>query len=766
MNKNIVFVAFLLTFLLSPVISVTRNGVTIEKISATNQCLIDCEFEFRMKLDFPYYIEDLSKIRPRFQAYIGENDLYDWNLELKQNVTEQQYVTEYQYVQKELYFSELNYDSYEVIGDSLEGCDFGDENSLSKKYIDFTSANGTDRFTLCYDSYNPIAQMISWEEYALVRELQDVQVEKYVRFNPIGKTIQADKWYYVKIKAKRNASLEKKSVDMIPVLFDQEFPEFDWFNTSWQYRKKLSTVSSNIYDDFNNFTLLVNITDSDLASYAQADGDDIVFTNEDGDVQYSHSIELYDSLSGWLTAWVEVDSILDLTNVDFYMYFGNPDAENQEDPDGTWTDFRNIYHLNSTGNDDAVSGDNLSNSGTSYVLGKIAYANTQGSATNYLYHTNPPTTNTGTVMGWAKGSSLSSKALVCVDNDDGDVQELSVLSLSSTLGIVVTTNIAPGQQCQFRGSAITVDDDDWHFFAFSKYGTGTTTSDFREVYDGVGLTEATAHSTCSGGGFWDKVSSASTFRVGRSESDYVTGLSEEIDELRISTSGFSEEYLITQYYSQNSDLITVGDLEDHLEESGETPTVSSAIQNETIFVDACSNICYNNQTQKSYPDCRCYCATSCDYDETQDDFCNCYSDIDFQNVEIINGTIYKDMTFQFQVIDAVNLTSLSGIKCDLIVYQDDSDIIKYVNDFEKTTPNGYIRSKIYLDDVFQAQNEYNFTFACGHERYSQDVYINSDRNPNRLINIIYTGAKWASWIAVILILIVAVYFLIIRSWFQ
>ena len=81
---------------------------------------------------------------------------------------------------------------------------------------------------------------------------------------------------------------------------------------------------------------MVKLTDTNLKSIAQSDGDDILFTASDGSTKLDHEIEKYDSTTGELIAWVEVATLQGATNTEIYIYYGNPGASSQQSVAGTW----------------------------------------------------------------------------------------------------------------------------------------------------------------------------------------------------------------------------------------------------------------------------------------------------------------------------------------------------------------------------------------------------------------------------------------------
>ncbi|MCH6586191.1 MAG: S8 family serine peptidase, partial [Thaumarchaeota archaeon] len=81
-----------------------------------------------------------------------------------------------------------------------------------------------------------------------------------------------------------------------------------WFDTNWQLRKQITINSAQVASTLTNFPVLISITDTDLGSFAQVDGDDILFTAGDGVTQLSHEIESWNDTPDKLVAWVKVPS--------------------------------------------------------------------------------------------------------------------------------------------------------------------------------------------------------------------------------------------------------------------------------------------------------------------------------------------------------------------------------------------------------------------------------------------------------------------------
>jgi len=119
----------------------------------------------------------------------------------------------------------------------------------------------------------------------------------------------------------------------------------EWWDTDWMYRKPLFINSSLVEGSHANFPVLVDITDAYLSITAQAHGEDIVFTDENN-IKLSHEIESYNSTSGHLIAWVRVPQLSSTQNTKIYMYYSNLESHNQEDPKGVWdSNYKMVLHL-------------------------------------------------------------------------------------------------------------------------------------------------------------------------------------------------------------------------------------------------------------------------------------------------------------------------------------------------------------------------------------------------------------------------------------
>ena len=89
-----------------------------------------------------------------------------------------------------------------------------------------------------------------------------------------NKTIHNDN--SIEITDYDQTTIEEPEVNQLlndPVLLDISDP---WWNTDWPYRKEIIVNRTKVDNNLTNFPVLIDITDSDLQSKSQANGNDIV----------------------------------------------------------------------------------------------------------------------------------------------------------------------------------------------------------------------------------------------------------------------------------------------------------------------------------------------------------------------------------------------------------------------------------------------------------------------------------------------------------
>jgi hypothetical protein len=131
--------------------------------------------------------------------------------------------------------------------------------------------------------------------------------------------------------------------------------EAAWYDDAWLYRKKITIDHTKVSgsNSLQNFPVLISLTsDSQLSAKAQADGDDIVFTDVNGQ-RLDYEIESY--TSGTLTAWVKIPTLSPATDTILYLYYGNAAITAQENPNSVWSsNYTGVWHLSETAANNAT----------------------------------------------------------------------------------------------------------------------------------------------------------------------------------------------------------------------------------------------------------------------------------------------------------------------------------------------------------------------------------------------------------------------------
>lgn len=166
----------------------------------------------------------------------------------------------------------------------------------------------------------------------------------------------------------------------------------DWYDAGWDYRKAITIDSSKVSGDgnLNDFPLLVSLTDANLKTVANgghvqnANGYDIIFTNQAGDTKLDHELEGYDAMTGTITMWVRIPTLSVSVDTVIYIYYGNNSITTfQESEAGVWdSNFKMVQHLHEisiNGVAGHIDSTGNANNGTPYNFGTSSYTTTNAS---------------------------------------------------------------------------------------------------------------------------------------------------------------------------------------------------------------------------------------------------------------------------------------------------------------------------------------------------------------------------------------------------
>lgn len=169
------------------------------------------------------------------------------------------------------------------------------------------------------------------------------------------------------------------------------------FANGYTYQRSVTVDNTKVSGagDLTDFPVLISGTYSYLATTGNggkvenANGYDIIFTSDSaGNILLDHEIELYTATTGEIAFWVRIPTLDGDADTTFYMFYGNSSiSTSQEDKEGVWrSEFKMVQHMNqssdstpgefvdsTSNNNDGEGGDMTGVNPPTRVAGKIGY---------------------------------------------------------------------------------------------------------------------------------------------------------------------------------------------------------------------------------------------------------------------------------------------------------------------------------------------------------------------------------------------------------
>ncbi|MCL5411956.1 MAG: DUF2341 domain-containing protein [Patescibacteria group bacterium] len=376
--------------------------------------------------------------------------------------------------------------------------------------------------------------------------------------------------HYVQYKAFFTTTDQTQSPSLSDIILNYSYyPSNTWYNSAWDYRKKITLDHTKVSGDQTYFPVLINRTDTDWRDVShggkvyQSDGGDILFTSSDRTTKLDHEIESYNALTGALSVWVKVPALSSTADTDLYIYYGNSvDSANQWNINGTWDDggsnyYKGVWHLDedpsgnapqladstSNGNNGTSNGSMTSGQQTGGVIGgSLNFDGSDnidmGSPTSlnnlqtwtyetWVNHTENPPTDWTWFMGKSTYSSgekffgfnyQTNNLRSFFNGSSGDRNTITneALSPSTWYHVVTTCNIASAQDCRIYINGVEAT------YAMTSNETGSANND-------------------AGNSFRLAQDSVSRF-----------GLNGRLDEARVSSIARSATWITTEYNNESS----------------------------------------------------------------------------------------------------------------------------------------------------------------------------------------------------------------------
>ncbi len=339
-------------------------------------------------------------------------------------------------------------------------------------------------------------------------------------------------------------------------LFHPKQASAAWYSTSgtWQFRKRITIDHTKVPTaDKSNFPVLISLTDPALQQ-AQSSGNDILFTSVNGTTKLNHEIKTFTQSTGNLIAWVQVPTLATATDTVLYMYYGNPTATSQQAANNTWNDggsnyYKAVWHMTETSGNvsDSTSNSNTGTpTGTTSVTGKMGNARFFNGTSDFIQVGDNNSIDIGssvdlTIEMWIKSTQarVAGQYPMFIDKEvlsptrQGYQMYLHQDSVDSWGGEVRSAGTSGA-----LSEATNIADGSWHFVVMKRSGAN--------VYAFRNGAQVNSNAAPTG----DLSNTNNLFMGKRSDSDDYYGGFE--DEVRISATARSDDWIATEYNNQSS----------------------------------------------------------------------------------------------------------------------------------------------------------------------------------------------------------------------
>ena len=371
------------------------------------------------------------------------------------------------------------------------------------------------------------------------------------------------------------------------------------FGNGYDFRREIDVVDAQVIGGAHaNFPVLVADSLDDLRTTANggkvenANGYDIIFTSDlAGTTQLAHEIEAYNPATGDFTIWVRVESLVATTKI--YMFYGNSSIGTfqgnvtSNGVTGVWdNDFLTVLHLHDDFLDATSNGNDVTNSGSTDIAGKIGDGQDFDGVNDRLADEDAELFINGltavTVELWIK-SDVTGTDRGFMETEEPDSTD-DILALRYDVAgsdgggaNVIKAAIIVGSGENDLESSINVQTTNWQHVVYS-WSSGNAPSLY---LDGGVDTPTSAPAAQSGA-----ITGATKLLIGEGPKDTggSSGWDGKIDEVRISGVARAAQWIQTEYNNQNSpgSFLTVGSEQDGTGPDGTAPADVTALATGTV----------------------------------------------------------------------------------------------------------------------------------------------------------------------------------------
>jgi len=301
--------------------------------------------------------------------------------------------------------------------------------------------------------------------------------------------------------------------------------------------------------DLSNFPVLMSFALPDLRSTGNGglvqnvNGYDILFTSANGTSILSHQIETYDPTTGQIDIWVRFPTLSATSDTEFYMYYGKSGVSTDPSSPNVWdSNYKMVLHMNGDTDDAAGEGTDATDSGTSDAAGQIGRARNYGENEGDLIQVPDPGSSPLDITG---NITISFWINISNRNDGPDLITKGTYTDGYSIWITNNGNL----RFQINNNALNgssnnqISNGTWSYLTFTRSASG------RNIY----VNGALDASDGSGVSF---NTNNDPLYISTTAFDFEGSM----DEVRISNTTRSADWIATEYNNQNSPLFFISQL--------------------------------------------------------------------------------------------------------------------------------------------------------------------------------------------------------------
>ncbi|MBT3866272.1 DUF2341 domain-containing protein [Candidatus Woesearchaeota archaeon] len=321
-----------------------------------------------------------------------------------------------------------------------------------------------------------------------------------------------------------------------------------WWNNDWSYRNELTINADKIDADIVDFPVLVYLSDANVDfNNINIDGSDLRFISNG--VSLDYEIEKIEINNTWV--WVRLSNVSSSVDTVFYVYYGNGNATDAQNPTGVWnSDFLTVQHLEDDPSSTIVGSTSNAHVGNPFggmtianqvdaVVGDGIVFDGSDDSIDFPGSIDPDNYNDGfSVSFWMRQDQLTNFAEpIMWDLDPG----------GQVLVVFENNRISYAFGAKYYSEIATFNTGEWYNFVIIHNNTKD-----RMYINGVMVHEASSGTLTA---------TAPSFNIARHTTYSNYYLAGTMDELRVIGNDLSSEEVKAYYESDVDDLLDFGSIE-------------------------------------------------------------------------------------------------------------------------------------------------------------------------------------------------------------